>query len=390
MKTWDVVAPSTWPRLEITAAAHGLLTLLIVTSSALFSLALQSNWQVVGALGISGLFVDDAQSLQLTTRIFWADPLAPWPPDQLAPLIGVVLLYWPLGVTGSAYSVIAINILLLWASSELFVRSVDGGSVANSRTLSILVTIVVSTNIYVSEVMGFPNKEIPLIFLTNLFVYLILRRSSFVPAFFVATVIYLFRDGYGIIAMMIAALLFFKGVFGSRFANLLLVALVVVLAFAPSDTLTVVDPAVARNARIGEALVGEKFTSFGTTGSYLVKLAGNIFNLGLRPQISDASSSLFLVGVGYWQFGMLLIAGLAGELLRTVRKARLGGNAFVLFASVAAISYGAFVQPRYMMPMIYLLGFGAFQLGSALWLVPLGCVASAFLFYLFGGLPLPA
>lgn len=385
-----MVAPYSSSRFEVTAPVHSFLTLLIITSSALFALALQSNWQLIGNLGISGLFVDDAQSLQLTTKVFWADPFAPWPPGQLMPLIGVVLLYWPLGVTGSTYSVIVINILLLWAASELFLSSVNCGSVARARTLSIIVTILVSSNIYISEVIWFPNKEIPLILLTNLFIYLIVRRSSFIPALFVAITIYLFRDGYGIIAMIVAALLFLKGVFGSRFANLMLVALVVVLAFAPSDSLSVVDPAVARNARIGEALVGEKFTSLGPLGSYLVKLAGNIFNLGLRPQISDTNSNLFLVGIGYWQFGMLLIAGLAGELVRTARKARLSGNAFVLLTSVAAISYGAFVQPRYMMPMIYLLGFGALQLRSAIWLVPLGCAVSALLFYVFGGLPLPA
>ncbi len=371
---------------QLSLGAYRFFSFLVIILAAYCAFLFQSNWEAVKSLGFSGLFVPDAVGLELTVDLAWTSDWHALP--NLTTLIGVVLLYGPVRVFGG-WAVTAVNVLLLWCASQVFVGSVSLlFETQKARHVALVATALVSSNVYIIEILQFPNKEIPLLLLSNLVVYFALVRGGMPLAILFALLGYPFRDGFAIILLLALALVFCWESIGRTPARIALFALPVLMTLVEIRALAGVDPAVARNVEIGEYIAGDKFESFGFLFSYPIRLAGNVLNFGLRPQLANVFGDIHLLTIGYWQFGVVLLAGLLWAGSRVFSRDASGTKvALILVVSIFSISYGSFVQPRYMMPLMFWLSFGALESRASRWISLVTCMIGPLVFLELGGLP---
>ncbi|MEO9298583.1 hypothetical protein [Devosia alba] len=347
---------------------------------------LQMNADWLAGLGFSGFFVSDAMSLESSVRLAWQIDWNNWP--NLNTFIGVVFLYFPILIFGELGAAI-VNIILLFYASLFFAYSVRDiyGKISSFVIFSVS-TIAVYSNIYILEVINFPNKEIPLILITNMFVYFaICRRDILVPLALIV-ISYYFRDGFSIILSIIFAVVLIRLHVGKYAALIAAAVLALLLSTLSIQSLSWISSAFDRNATIGEGLIGERFAALGQIASYIARLVGNAANLGLRPQLEDEIGGIHLLAVGYWQFGIVILAGLLWA-MKTIATphAREGALALLLVVALLGISYGSFVQPRYMMPLIYWLSLGLAQDHRIRLIALAACTLAPIFFWALDGLP---
>jgi hypothetical protein len=371
----------------LTRGSFALLTAIVVLAAAMISLLLRNSTALLSAVGVSGVTVPDAVSLTQTTTQFWMHPQE-WPVDQLVTYLGVLVVYAPTVWLPSVEAALAINSILLWAAAQVFAMALDPHvGTCRARSLALVATAIVASNIYVLEVFTFANKELPLILLANLFVYWAVYRKNIILAIIPALTTYVFRDGFAAILLMTAFALLVRQLFGRLLSLALLGGWFALFLFLPSADLAGLDESIARNIRIGTAIAGDRFESWGTGISYTVRLVGNLLNLGLRPQFTDTSGGLYLLALGYWQSGVLIIAGVAGAVTQIVRRDANGAVSLLILLTLLGISYSAFVQPRYMMPLAFVLCASSARIGPWLWPVTLLCAVAPYFFAALGALP---
>ena len=341
---------------SLTAGAALAISLIVFSIAGVASAWLGYGTPHLGGYGFSGFTIPDAISLESSVHQAWTSGWAVIP--HILTFVGTVLLYYPTTLIGGTYSLF-INVLLLSAASVLF-RSVIikiGCSDSVGRTWIIALGIV-STNMYLIICMGYPNKEIPLIFLTTVFIFGIVHEKwhlLFISVF----VSYWFRDGYALILCMITLVVLCRRFTFASGGILSVSFFAIVLIAFPIQDMSAVDPALQRNVRIGSIIAGDKFSVLGDVAGYGARLVGNALNLGLRPQIVDVNGGIHLLGLGYWQFGIVLLAGLIWGVCNVLsRDIARGCVALVILTSLLGISYSTFVQPRYMMPLMFLLTLG--------------------------------
>jgi len=369
----------------LSAGAYALFSLLVILLAAYCGVVLQSDWAAVRALGFSGFFVPDAVGLASTVDLAWKSDWQSWP--HFITLLGVVLLYGPATVLGS-WAATGINVLLLWCASQIFLASLYSiFDTRNARQIALLATALVASNIYIIEILQFPNKEIPLLLLSNVVLYVSVAHGSLLPAAVLSMIVYVFRDGYAMILLVAMTLLFCRKYLGRIPALIMLAAMPTFMILLPISDLAEVDSAVGRNVEIGEAISGDKFESLGLF-SYLARLAGNVANLGLRPQMVDVSGGIYVLGIGFWQFGVVLLSGLLWAGYNVFSSdAKRAGTALVIVASILGIAYGSFVQPRYMMPLMFWLSLGMVESRIFRWVSLVSCTVAPMIFLALGGLP---
>ena len=97
---------------------------------------------------------------------------------------------------------------------------------------------------------------------------------------------------------------------------------------------------------------------------------------------------IHLLAIGYWQFGVVILAGLLWAIKSLVAPhAREGALALLLVVALLGVSYGSFVQPRYMMPLIYWLSLGLSQDHRTRLIALAACTLAPVLFWALDGLP---
>lgn len=374
--------------LRLSSSAAFILALIAFGLSGGVSLWLGASSPYLLRLGFSGFVVPDAISLEKSVHLAWTSDWSDIP--NVRTFMGTVLIYYPTTLFGDAYA-LAANVTLLALAAVSFnatiLRCVGGAR----RSIAIWLwgVLLVSTNIYIISCLPYPNKEIPLIFLSSVTLFALLRGHWLLAALCIF-LCYWFRDGYALILGVVAIVLFCRRitfVSGGIIATLFLVLLLV--AF-PIQDLSGVDGSLQRNVAIGGAIAGDKFSALGDVLGYGARLVGNAINLGLRPQFFDTQGGIYLLGIGYWQFGVVLLAGLvwsAGRLF-SGDNAR-GGLALAITVTLLGVSYGTFVQPRYMMPLIFILTLGLSDSRLGYYFVIPITVFMPILFFIVGGLPAP-
>jgi hypothetical protein len=340
----------------LSPGAAFVLALIAFGFSALAALVLKTQWAQLADLGFSGFFVPDAIGLEKSVHLAWT---AGWDriPD-IRTFAGTVLVYFPITLWGDTYAAL-VNVVMLATSASLFCSMLRRIVPRDRLFLTWFVaTALVSTNLYIVSSIYFPNKEIPLILLTAVALWG-LTYGKWLVAFAAIVLCYWFRDGYALIMGMVLVVALsrrFTFVSGGVIASLFLALLL--LSFPISD-LSSVDRSLQRNVEIGSRTIGDRFSAFGDMAAYVLRLVGNAFNLGLRPQMADIEGNVYLLGIGYWHFGIILIGGLiwsARNMLSSdIRRSIL---ALAMIVALLGISYGTFVQPRYMMPLIFPLTLG--------------------------------
>lgn len=328
--------------------------------SAVIGYILQNNVQLLHQFGVSGVFVSDAVALRETANVYWGRSNvldATW-----RPIIGVMQFYWP-GILWGSLAVCALNIFLILVAAYYFYKTIKA-FVAESRNLLrvfFFVMISVVGNVYLVEVMAFPNKEIPLMAITNAYVYYLVVRRSYIAPVFLSFVAFLFRDGYGVILLgsLLAVWVLWNRPSKTRLT--LIGLMVAVFALIPITSFVEISDIVARNVESG--IWAEQFPKANEQLSYLARLKYNTISLAMLNSFLTDGGRLFLLNIGFWQLGVFVIAGVfwsIKQVLKETNEFELGIS-IVIIVTLVCISYGTFVQPRYLMPLSYFLSLGFIQ-----------------------------
>lgn len=368
---------------RLASSAAFVIALVAFSFSALGAIWLGSG-QLAG-LGFSGFAVPDAISLEKSVHLAWSVNWEQIP--NIRTFLGTVLVYYPVIIFGDLYALFA-NVLLLSVSAVLFKSVICRLDTLNNPNRTwIVALILVASNVYIIGCLLYPNKEIPLIFLTTVVLIGLMSRRWYLAALAIFLT-YWFRDGYALILSIVAIVVFFRrftfvsgGIISALFLVLLFVAF-------PIQDFSGIDRSLQRNVAIGAVIAGDKFSALGDVAAYSVRLIGNALNLGLRPQMIDVRGGIYLLGVGYWQFGIILLAGLiwSAQNLLSSGIAR-GSLALVILTTLLGISYGTFVQPRYMMPLILPLSLGLSESRLGRYMAIPAAVTFPIIFLIIGGLP---
>ena len=288
--------------------------------------------------------------------------------------VGVVILYISAWVIHPALSLI-INLIMIffciWLVHDIFVKI--GGSSGKLACLGVL------CNPYIYLAVTGPNKEIPLLLITLLIFYLLLFKIRFwfpVSLILSITAIF-FRDGYG---FLLLAMIFFFTVF-SKFPRRLLFFWLLLVSIGAAFFLQLSEftPALERNLYVADKIVSSiksaGFTAkslevidnpFLSTAMFYLRILGNTISLSIRPQFFSVNGGLYLLGVAFWFFGILIFIGIRACLLVIFSKkdnlpnllARQKISVLVIFLLIG-MSVSLYIQPRYLMPLLPL-SFGIF------------------------------
>jgi len=318
---------------------------------------LQNNVELLHRLGVSGVFVSDAVSLRDTANVYWgrrAELEVTW-----MPIIGVMQFYWA-GILWGSLAVCALNIFLILSAAYYFFETIKTFVSGNRQLLLIFafVTLSIVGNIYLIEVMAFPNKEIPLLAITNAYVYYLVVRRSYIAPAILSTIAFVFRDGYGVI--LIGCLVAFWALRNKPLKTRLgLIGLMVaIFTLMPISSFMEISNIVARNVESG--LLAHQYEQVNGQLGYLSRLKYNTLSLGLFSSFLTDRGRLDLLNVGFWQLGVFVIAGILWATKQILTKANEleFGISIVILVVFLCISYGTFVQPRYLMPLSYFLALG--------------------------------
>jgi hypothetical protein len=237
-----------------------------------------------------------------------------------------------------------------------------------------LACIGVISNPYLYLAVTGPNKEIPMLCTTLLIFYLLVfkPRFWFASSLLIAVVTYFIRDGYGVI-LAITILLF--SVFKKLPRHFLLVGLLFCSAAAGSFWyLGNYFEFIARNKALFEYTtetgekVGSSILGFSLLGSpnpiveaivFHIKAVYNLVGLAIYPQFVSVNGGWYILGLAFWVFSILIIAGMISCVWMVLREYRYTTNSatrvkisvLVIFVWWA-VSLSAFTQPRYLMPLL--------------------------------------
>jgi hypothetical protein len=318
--------------------------------------------EVLGYFGFGGLFVSDSISMQSTIN-----SIAQGASIKYRTILGVVVLYYPSYWLGPFYSYF-VNAVLLYLSCVFFIKTIPALELNLSRPKIYFIFFVVIANFYILSVMLHPNKEIPLIFLTNAFVYCVAVKEKILLPLVIIFVSATFRDGYGIILLLTLIALNMKIVTYTFYRRpyLILSGFFIFLSFFTIENL------IYLNILPDISYVFERNVSYGSQldsflnglPSYLafpLKLVNNLISAALRPQLFDVNDRAYIVGIGMWQFGVICILGVFSWIY-TIRAKRVNINVskvtLAIFICLLLISSSTFTQPRYLMPYIFWIATG--------------------------------
>ena len=322
----------------------------------------QFHVEVLGYFGFGGLFTPDTIGMQNTINL-----VAQGNEINYTTIFGVAMLYYPSFWLGAIYNY-CINCMLLYFSCHFFIKSLPLLNLNLSRPKVYLVFFMVTANFYILSVMLHPNKEIPLIFLTNAFVYYALIKQKILLPLFLIVITAIFRDAFALILLLTLIALNIKIVTYAFYRKPYLVAsvFIIFLAFFTIENLVYLNilPDISyvleRNISYGSQ-VNSTLSDLPSYQSFIFKLMNNLSSAALRPQFFDLNSRIYYTGVGLWQFGVISLLGmLAWMLSLRGRQYNLNHSKLILAILICLllISSGTFTQPRYLMPYIFWLSLG--------------------------------
>lgn len=321
-----------------------------------FLVVFQFHVEVVGYLGFGGLFVPDAMGMQGSLYA-----IANGVDVDYRTIAGVVFLYYPSYWLGNFYCYL-VNAVLLFFSCLFFIKTSYQLGIKLTYSSTFIVLFSVLANFYILGVMLHPNKEIPLIFLTNLFVYFAVLKKQIVLPVLIIAISSMFRDGYGLILLLTFISLnikFFNQMF-YKVPYLVSASLVVILSvfglneILKLNLLSEFNSILERNL----SLSAEDTSSY---RPFILKFLSNLFSGAIRPQLLDLNGRINFVGVGLWQFGVVIMLGVMSWMYILGGKSKnynLSRLTMVIFFCLLFISLGTIAQPRYMMPYIFWLSTG--------------------------------
>jgi hypothetical protein len=269
----------------------------------------------------------------------------------------------------------ATSLLINWMLIYLSLRLTADIFTKQSANLH-WILLGVTGNPYVYLVAPAPNKEIPLLFLTLLFVYQLIVRPRWwvLYTIIISGAVYSIRDGYGAIVLIIAAL----HITARRTPRIMVIVGIVVLSVCVfidqyvadylsfvvrnKDAINLVKTATGGESTILGVAISGSTDPFLNVLMYYSRIVYNVTTLGVFPIFVSIFHGCYVLGWAFWVFGILIFSGVVSCVIVVLGKQNTAaGNkrlevAVLVLLLVAAISVSSYVQPRYLMPVLPLAG----------------------------------
>ncbi|MEX0333148.1 hypothetical protein [Vibrio tubiashii] len=332
---------------------------LLITFSFLFVSLLiyifQYHIEFFGHIGFGGMFIADTLGMQGNIIRGVENGID----ASYKTILGVFYLYYLSYWLGDLYCYL-VNSLLLIISSVFFLKTLEKIRLEISIQKICIIFFLSYCNFYLMGALFHPNKEIPLIALTNLFIYNLVGKGRVLIPFFISLLVLTFRDAFSLILIMsifaVRANVIFRVC--SRRPFLVLFLAVLFLSFfnikyiASLGLLHDYNYILERNV-----LPSEQVSQW----PYIIKLFNNAFGSALRPQPIDFNGRFNFIGLGLWQFGIVLFFGVLSW-FKMLQRGCLNKHASMIVISIFIclifVSLGSIPQPRYMMPYVFWLSLG--------------------------------
>jgi hypothetical protein len=335
---------------------------LILFCVSIFIPIIQYHIENFGYIGISGVFINDAQSYW-GNIIRYHDGIE----DNYYTLIGVLILYSPAYYLGWIYCYLINYIFLIFACSYfLKTLKILNLNFSNKKIVSIFLLVIF--NFYLWGILFFPNKEIPLILFTNMLIYFIISKRNFALQCLIILLIFFFRDGF---AFILISSIFLIKIFNKRLSSnpiKYLIFLILILMFFSLKTLSSLGLLGDYQYVIDRNISYESESSFAYNlpyyFSYLINLFNNSIVYAFRAQLLDINYRLYFHGIGLWQFAVILSIGLLSWIKKVRFLPKQSNTSIFLIGLIIVISYillctSTYPQVRYMMPFIFWLSTGS-------------------------------
>ena len=335
---------------------------LILFLLSLFIPIIQYHIEKFGYFGISAVFINDTQS-------YWENIISyhEGKEGNYYTLIGVLILYYPAYFLGWLYCYF-INFTLLVLSCLFFLKTIRISNFKFSNNKIFATFILVIFNFYLWGILFFPNKEIPLIFLTNVFIYILASRRSKLISFIPVVLIFFFRDGFAFILFCTMLMIWFLGKRFEKNPIKILIFLIFVLMFFSLKTLSSLGILSDYQYVIDRNIAYESESSFAYDlpyyFSYLINLFNNSIVYAFRAQLFDQNGRLYFHGIGLWQFAVVLTMGLISwikmALFTKQKNFKIFHIGLIVLLSYLLLSTSTYPQVRYMMPFSFWLSAAVF------------------------------
>jgi hypothetical protein len=321
---------------------------------------IQYHIELLGYCGISAVFINDTQSYW-ENIISFHDGIE----GNYYTLIGVIILYYPAFYFSWIYCYL-VNYILLVFSSVLFVKSIYLLKLNRSNDYYISIFLIVIFNFYLWGILFFPNKEIPLIFLTNLFLYSIISKKSKSITLFIIFITFFFRDGF---AFILFSAIMLNWILGKKIVNNPIksfLSIIFILMFFSLKTLSKLGLLSDYQYVVDRNIAYESESSFAYELPYFISYLINIFNNSIvyafRAQFFDLNNRVYFHGVGLWQFAVILTLGLISWVKLLInykyKESMLFNVGLIIIVSYLLLSTSSYPQVRYMMPFCFWLTAG--------------------------------
>jgi hypothetical protein len=325
----------------------------------------QYHVSAIGYLGVGGLFVNDTLGMESNLLRF-----AKGDDINYLGIIGVLLLYYPSYYLGNIFNLI-INLVMLFVAANYFIKTLLHFRICVNKNIILLLNIAVIFNFYLYEILLYPNKEIPLIALTNAFLYYSLAKKNKLLIISSILAALLVRDGHGLIlaATYFIILLFQSIIYKTPIKILLfiylLLSFVSIKILAELNILGDYNYILNRNIDLvnnsESVLSGSILNTLPNYLSFPIKVFNHFAGSALRPQYFDINNRLYLHGVGLWQNGLIIFIGMIGCFKVLLNPLKYNRNfiliAFVILLALLMVSAGSYTQARYLFPYIFWLLF---------------------------------
>jgi hypothetical protein len=317
-------------------------------------------------MGGGGLFVMDALGLQENIALFESGV-----DGNYLGILGVLTLYSPSYYFGNAYCYI-VNVCLLSFAAFFFLKTILTLGIKLGFERVYLIFAIVICNFYLLEVLFYPNKEIPLIFLTNAFIYYVIVRQNTLLVLMILLLSFLIRDGHGVIlTLTYFAITFFRVTLTKHplwilFFVFILFSILSLDLIAGLDILGDYNYVLTRNINLAsnpDSVLSESIlTGLPSYFAFPIKVFNHFVGSVLRPQIIDGNDRLYFSGVALWQNGMIIFLGMSSWLFILYHSKKWGDNVMIIGVTLTLglllISAGSYTQARYLMPYMFWLTAG--------------------------------
>jgi len=336
---------------------------LILISISFIVPLIQYHIERIGHIGISAVFIND-------TKSYWENIIRyhdGYDDGKYYTLIGVLILYYPSYYLGWLYCYLT-NFFLLLLSSLYFLKTINFWNFKFSNDKVISTFILVIFNFYLWGILFFPNKEIPLIFLTNFLIYTLVAKKNKIIPLGIVILIFFFRDGFSFILFSVLIMIWTLRKSLIKHPVKFLSTLMFFLMFFSLKTLSslgilsdytyVID----RNIQYGS----ESSYAFNLPYyiSYVINLLNNSIGYSFRAQLFDVNNRLYFHGIGLWQVAVVSSIGLISwtkvALFTRYKDPNRVIIGLIIITSYLLLCTSSYPQARYLMPFCFWLSAAVF------------------------------